>query len=368
MLLGAPGYRVVPFLFGDSATWPNWPATLRECSFGPSAPTRRRCEVLEGPTSCPGHGTSLSAAQLAPRGWVLVSRRVRRATEEHPAASLVALRFRLAPPSQTCSFGVGNDAVWQHADDTAPVPERDAAAHATHRSTPLHARVDAFTRQLRRGEAQRPSEPSTGGWWAGHRGEWLTCYFSRMRASGEGRLLLASSRLILRLSRLKVASTAVSSEGCGCRAGSGWAERCDVDRWVPAARVPTSGEGRLLLASSRLILRLSRLMIAFLAVSSVRCGSRLVVGVRRPQLRDPNPNPNPDPNLSPNPNQGSSTCAERASPVPHRFGEVLWREPPHPPPPARLGRCLPPLFYLSASVEPSSPIPSTATLRTDCGK
>ena len=49
---------------------------------------------------------------------------------------------------------------------TAPVPETDTAAHATHRSTPLHASADASTRQLWRGEAQQLSGKSTGGWWA----------------------------------------------------------------------------------------------------------------------------------------------------------------------------------------------------------
>ena len=49
---------------------------------------------------------------------------------------------------------------------TAPVPETETAAHATHRSTPLHASADASTRQLWRGEAQQLSGKSTGGWWA----------------------------------------------------------------------------------------------------------------------------------------------------------------------------------------------------------
>ena len=45
-------------------------------------------------------------------------------------------------------------------------PETDTAAHATHRSMPLHASADASTRQLWRGEAQQLSGKSTGGWWA----------------------------------------------------------------------------------------------------------------------------------------------------------------------------------------------------------
>ena len=45
-------------------------------------------------------------------------------------------------------------------------PETDTAAHATHRSTPLHASADASTRQLWRGEALQLSGKSTGGWWA----------------------------------------------------------------------------------------------------------------------------------------------------------------------------------------------------------
>ena len=49
---------------------------------------------------------------------------------------------------------------------TAPVPETETAAHATHRSTPLHASADASTRQLWRGEARQLSGKSTGGWWA----------------------------------------------------------------------------------------------------------------------------------------------------------------------------------------------------------
>ena len=48
--------------------------------------------------------------------------------------------------------------------------------------------------------------------------------------------------------------------------------RCDVDRWFSAARTLASGEERLVPTSSRLILHLSRLKIAVPAANPARCG------------------------------------------------------------------------------------------------
>ena len=97
---------------------------------------------------------------------------------------------------------------------------------------------------------------------------------ARVLASGEDRLVPTSSRLILRLSRLKFALLAVRSVGCGGRlgqwAGRGAGARCDVDRWFPAARVLASGEDQLVPTSSRLILRLSRLTFALSGVGGRR--------------------------------------------------------------------------------------------------
>jgi len=53
---------------------------------------------------------------------------------------------------------------------------RSTAVHAAFLSTPLYMRADPFTPQLPRAEAQQPSEQSTGGWWAEHGGDWLTCH------------------------------------------------------------------------------------------------------------------------------------------------------------------------------------------------
>ena len=69
------------------------------------------------------------------------------------------------PPSLSCNLDANALSV-DSTLTTAPVPETDAAAHATHRSTPLHASADASTRQLWRGEALQLSGKSTGGWWA----------------------------------------------------------------------------------------------------------------------------------------------------------------------------------------------------------
>ena len=73
-----------------------------------------------------------------------------------------ALRLRVAPLS--CNLDANALSV-DSTLTTAPVPETDAAAHATHRSTPLHTSADASTRQLWLGEAQQLSGKSTGGWW-----------------------------------------------------------------------------------------------------------------------------------------------------------------------------------------------------------
>ena len=95
---------------------------------------------------------------------------------------------------------------------------------------------------------------------------------ARARASGEERLVQVSSRLILRLSRLKFALWGREVGGLRLPGGQGAGARCDVDRWFPAARVLASGEDQLVPTSSRLILRLSRLKFAFLAVRLVGCG------------------------------------------------------------------------------------------------
>ena len=101
---------------------------------------------------------------------------------------------------------------------------------------------------------------------------------ARVLASGEDRLVPTSSRLILRLSRLTFALSGREVGGLRQPAravgGQGAGARCDVDRWFPAARVLASGEDQLVPTSSRLILRLSRLKFALLAVSSVGCGCR----------------------------------------------------------------------------------------------
>ena len=54
--------------------------------------------------------------------------------------------------------------------------------------------------------------------------------------------------------------------------------RCDVDHWVPAARALASGEEQLVPTSSRLILRLSRLKVA------VPAANLIVVAERRERL------------------------------------------------------------------------------------
>ena len=69
------------------------------------------------------------------------------------------------PPPLSCNLDANALSV-DSTLTTAPVPETETAAHATHRSTPLHASADASTRQLWRGEAQQLSGKSTGGWWA----------------------------------------------------------------------------------------------------------------------------------------------------------------------------------------------------------
>ena len=83
-----------------------------------------------------------------------------------------------------------------------------------------------------------------------------------------------SSRLILRLSRLKFALWGREVGGLRLPGGQGAGARCDVDRWFPAARVLASGEDRLVPTSSRLILRLSRLTFAL--------SGREVGGLRQP--------------------------------------------------------------------------------------
>ena len=61
-------------------------------------------------------------------------------------------------------------------------------------------------------------------------------------------------------------------------ASSGWGRalkrRRDVDRCLPAARARASGEEQLVPTSSRLILHLSRLKVAVPAANLVRCGCR----------------------------------------------------------------------------------------------
>ena len=66
--------------------------------------------------------------------------------------------------------------------------------------------------------------------------------------------------------------------------------RRDVNRWLPAARMRTSGEERLVPTSSRILIHLSRLMIAVPATDMVRCGCRRawLVGLRR-KTRDRQP-------------------------------------------------------------------------------
>ena len=84
-----------------------------------------------------------------------------------------------------------------------------------------------------------------------------------------------SSRLILRLSRLTFALWGREVGGLQLPGGQGAGARCDVDRLLTSSQVLASGEDRLVPTSSRLILRLSRLKFALWAVRSVGCGSRL---------------------------------------------------------------------------------------------
>ena len=85
-----------------------------------------------------------------------------------------------------------------------------------------------------------------------------------------------SSRLILRLSRLKFAFLAVRSVGCGSRLEQ-WAGRATAgDRLLTSSHVLATGEDQLVLTSSRLILRLFRLTLHPCRDSS---------GLRRPGAR-----------------------------------------------------------------------------------
>ena len=106
----------------------------------------------------------------------------------------------------------------QHADDRACTGDRYRRA----RHTPVHA----FARERRRFHTPTLARRSPAAQWkvngrlvgAGHGGE--SCHATaRRRASGEEQLVQVSSRLILRLSRLKFAFLAVRSVGCGCQAG-----------------------------------------------------------------------------------------------------------------------------------------------------
>ena len=72
--------------------------------------------------------------------------------------------------------------------------------------------------------------------------------------SGEEQLVQVSSRLILRLYRLKFALWGREVGGLRLPGGQGAGARCDVDRWFPAARMLVSGEDQLVPTSSRLIL------------------------------------------------------------------------------------------------------------------
>ena len=149
----------------------------------------------------------------------------------------------------------------QHADDRACTGDRYRRA----RHTPVHA----FARERRRFHTPTLARRSPAAQWkvngrlvgAGHGGE--SCHATaRRRASGEDQLVQVSSRLILRLSRLKFALWGREVGGLRLPGGQGAGARCDVDRWFPAARMLASGEDRLVPTSSRLILRLSRLKFA----------------------------------------------------------------------------------------------------------
>ena len=87
-----------------------------------------------------------------------------------------------------------------------------------------------------------------------------------------------SSRLILHLSRLKIAVPAANLVRWRALSSSGWGlgaeEGRDAVCWVPCgAGRARGGEERLVPTSSRLILHLSRLMIAVPAANLVRRGS-----------------------------------------------------------------------------------------------
>ena len=101
----------------------------------------------------------------------------------------------------------------------------------------------------------------------------------RVLASGEGRLVLTSSRILFQVSRLIGVVPAVDRVRSGCRAGAvGWRalERTPRRRSLGSARrrVLASGEGRLVLTSSRILFQVSRLIGVVPAVDRVRSGCR----------------------------------------------------------------------------------------------
>ena len=127
---------------------------------------------------------------------------------------------------------------------------------------------------------------------AGGRCDVDRCHLAtRALASGEEQLVPTSSRLILRVCRLKVAVPAARTwPVVAARAGQrlavgrvwGAGGRCDVDRCHLATRARASGEERLVPTPSRILFHLSRLMIAVPAANPTRCGCpagrRLPVG------------------------------------------------------------------------------------------
>ena len=66
---GAVGHARRPrrLFFADSGTWPNSPATPRECNFGSSRPTRRRCVILVWYGGGAGFLSSPAGARLTGR-------------------------------------------------------------------------------------------------------------------------------------------------------------------------------------------------------------------------------------------------------------------------------------------------------------
>ena len=85
---------------------------------------------------------------------------------------------------------------------------------------------------------------------------------AQVLASGEERIVLVSSRIVLSVCRIIVAAVPwfwwVKASQTGC----GWAAHPGGDCWLPAARVLVSGEEWFVQVSSRIVLSVCRLIVA----------------------------------------------------------------------------------------------------------